>query len=132
MVGWDEVLHPDCPKASRAVVARAAIPGGCGSQGYRGLLSHGYYLDLIWAAAQHYAADPLAGAAANLTPEQQKLILAAKRACGRSMFRGYSGFAHLAARCGRRGTTVVGRNPRRSDSMYARLEEVSRGLIGLA
>jgi len=76
MVGWDEILHPDLPKnivvqswrgqQSLAIAAQ---------QGYRGLLSYGYYLDLMWPAAQHYAIDPMSGAAANLTPEQKKLIL---------------------------------------------------------
>jgi len=76
MVGWDEILHPDLPKSivvqswrgqqSLAVAAE---------QGYRGLLSYGYYLDLMWPAARHYAVDPMSGAAANLTPEQKKLIL---------------------------------------------------------
>ncbi len=76
MVGWDEILHPDLPKnivvqswrgqQSLAVAAQ---------QGYRGLLSYGYYLDLMWPAARHYAVDPLSGAAATLTPEQKQLIL---------------------------------------------------------
>jgi len=39
------------------------------------MLSYGYYLDLMWPAARHYATDPMSGAAANLTPEQKKLIL---------------------------------------------------------
>ncbi|MFZ0733298.1 MAG: family 20 glycosylhydrolase [Candidatus Sulfotelmatobacter sp.] len=76
MVGWDEILHPDLPKnivvqswrgqQSLAIAAQ---------QGYRGLLSYGYYLDLMWPASRHYAVDPLSGAAANLTPEQKALIL---------------------------------------------------------
>jgi len=76
MVGWDEILHPDLPKnivvqswRGQQSLALAA------QQGYRGLLSYGYYLDLMWPAAQHYAIDPLSGAAANLTPEQKALIL---------------------------------------------------------
>ena len=76
MVGWDEILHPDLPKnivvqswrgqQSLAVAAQ---------QGYRGLLSYGYYLDLMWPAARYYAVDPMSGAAATLTPEQKQLIL---------------------------------------------------------
>jgi len=76
MVGWDEILRPDLPKTiviqswrgqqSLAVAAQ---------QGYRGLLSYGYYLDLMWPTAKHYAIEPLSGAAANLTPEQKALIL---------------------------------------------------------
>jgi len=76
MVGWDEILHPDLPKnivvqswRGQESLAKAA------EQGYRGLLSYGYYLDLMWPTARHYATDPMSGAAANLTPEQKKLIL---------------------------------------------------------
>jgi len=76
MVGWDEILHPDLPKnivvqswRGQESLAKAA------EQGYRGLLSYGYYLDLMWPTTRHYATDPMSGAAANLTPEQKKLIL---------------------------------------------------------
>jgi hexosaminidase len=76
MVGWDEILHPDLPKTivvhswrGQKSLAAAA------KQGYSGLLSYGYYLDLMWPASQHYAVDPMSGDAASLTPEQQKSIL---------------------------------------------------------
>jgi hexosaminidase len=76
VVGWDEVFIPGVPKdiviqswRGQASLAQAA------SQGYHGILSNGYYLDLGWPAARHYAVDPMSGAAANLTPEQQQLIL---------------------------------------------------------
>ena len=81
MVGWDEILHPDLPKdivvqswRGQESLARAA------EQGYRGLLSYGYYVDLMWPAARHYAVDPMSGAAANLTPEQKALILGGESA----------------------------------------------------
>jgi len=76
MVGWDEILHPDLPKTiivqswrGQASLADAA------KQGYSGLLSFGYYLDLMWPAARHYAVDPMADAAATLTPEEKARIL---------------------------------------------------------
>jgi hexosaminidase len=76
MVGWDEILHPDLPKTivvqswrGQASLAAAA------KQGYRGLLSFGYYLDLMWPAARHYAVDPMSDAAADLTPQEKSLIL---------------------------------------------------------
>ena len=76
MVGWDEILHPDLPKTivvqswrgQQSLAAAVKL-------GYRGLLSYGYYLDLMWPAARHYAVDPMADAAATLTPEQKSLIL---------------------------------------------------------
>jgi len=76
MVGWDEILHPDLPKTivvqswrGQESLALAA------QQGYRGLLSYGYYLDLMWPTERHYAVDPMSGAGATLTPEQKALIL---------------------------------------------------------
>jgi hexosaminidase len=60
MMGWDEIFQPDLPKdvviqswrgpASLADAAR---------KGYDGVLSAGYYIDLIYPASQHYKADPL-------------------------------------------------------------------------
>jgi len=75
-VGWDEVLVPGVPKTIviqswRGVDSLAAAA----KDGYRGILSNGYYLDLGWSAARHYAMDPLGGPAAALTPEQKQLIL---------------------------------------------------------
>ena len=76
VVGWDEVLVPGVPKdiviqswRGPASLARAA------KQGYRGILSNGYYLDLGWPAARHYAIDPMSGDAANLAPEEKQHIL---------------------------------------------------------
>src|SRR5580693_4603547 len=67
VVGWDEVFIPGVPKdiviqswRGAASLAQAA------SQGYQGILSNGYYLDLGWTTARHYAVDPMGGAAANL------------------------------------------------------------------
>jgi len=75
-VGWDEILVPGVPKTIVIQSWRGAESlAAAAKQGYRGILSNGYYLDLGWSAARHYAVDPLGGAAANLTPEQQKLVL---------------------------------------------------------
>src|SRR5436309_9408595 len=76
MLGWDEILRPELPKSvviqswrGQESLAQAA------KQGYRGLLSHGYYIDLMWPASQHYLVDPMSDAAASLSPEESKLIL---------------------------------------------------------
>lgn len=76
MVGWDEVLNPNLPKTivihswrGQKSLADAA------RQGYSGLLSSGYYVDLMWSASRHYAVDPLSDAAATLTPEEKNRIL---------------------------------------------------------
>jgi len=75
-VGWDEILVPGVPKTIviqswRGVDSLAAAA----QMGYRGILSNGYYLDLGWSAARHYAVDPLGGPAGSLTSEQKQLIL---------------------------------------------------------
>ncbi len=76
MEGWDEVLQPGIPTdvviqswRGQKSLAEAA------QKGYEGLLSNGYYLDLMFPASAHYVVDPLKGETAALTPEQQKRIL---------------------------------------------------------
>ena len=76
VIGWDEVLLPGVPKdiviqswRGQASLAQAA------KQGYRGILSNGYYLDLGWPAARHYAVDPMSGAASDLSAEEKQRIL---------------------------------------------------------
>ena len=76
MIGWDEILNPDLPmdiviQSWRGQQSLAAAA----KQGYRGLLSYGYYLDLMWPAGRHYAVDPMADAAAALSPEEKQRIL---------------------------------------------------------
>jgi hexosaminidase len=76
MVGWDEILHADLP---RDVVVQSwrgqKSLADAARQGYRGLLSFGYYLDLMQPASEHYAIDPLNSAAGNLSPEEKRRIL---------------------------------------------------------
>jgi hexosaminidase len=75
-VGWDEILIPGVPKDIVIQSWRGADSlAAAAKQGYRAILSKGYYVDLGWSAARHYAVDPMDGAAASLTTEQQKLIL---------------------------------------------------------
>jgi hexosaminidase len=45
------------------------------TQGFKGILSNGYYLDYIWPAARHYAVDPLGKEAASLPDEAKARIL---------------------------------------------------------
>ena len=76
MVGWDEILHPDLPKTIIVQSWRGQESlAAAAKQGYSGLLSFGYYLDLMWPAARHYTIDPMADAAAALTPEEKSRIL---------------------------------------------------------
>jgi hexosaminidase len=76
MVGWDEILRPDLPKSIVVQSWRGQESlASAAQQGYSGLLSFGYYLDLMWPASRHYAVDPMSGAASSLTAEQKSRIL---------------------------------------------------------
>jgi hexosaminidase len=127
MVGWDEILHPELPKTiviqswrgqeSLAAAAR---------QGYSGLLSFGYYLDLMWPAARHYAVDPMSGAAATLSPSEKSRILGGE-AC---MWTEWVTPEILDPRVWPRTAAIAERlwSPQETqdvNSMYARLEALS-------
>ncbi len=75
MIGWDEILQPELPKdvvihswRGTKALAEAA------QKGYDGILSNGYYIDLIQPASHHYVSDPLP-ADSTLTPEEAKHVL---------------------------------------------------------
>ncbi len=75
MIGWEEILHPDLPKDAVIHSWRgAASLAAAAKQGYNGILSAGYYIDLIFPASQHYVADPLPADSA-LTPDEAKHVL---------------------------------------------------------
>jgi hexosaminidase len=75
MIGWEEILHPELPKDAVIHSWRgAASLAAAAKQGYNGILSAGYYIDLIFPASQHYLADPLPADTA-LTPEESKRVL---------------------------------------------------------
>jgi hexosaminidase len=75
MMGWDEILRPGVPhdimiqswRGNESLVKAA-------KEGYTGLLSCGYYIDLIQPTDFHYLVDPIP-ANTVLTPEQQKFIV---------------------------------------------------------
>lgn len=76
MIGWDEILAPGMP--TDIVIQSWRGPdslAAAAKQGYRGLLSSGYYLDHMQTAAEHYAVDPMSGDAAKLAPEEKSRIL---------------------------------------------------------
>jgi len=75
MIGWDEILTPDLPKDVMVQSWRGFNSLATGARnGYRGILSAGYYLNLMSTAAAHYAVDPLPQDS-DLSPEQQARIL---------------------------------------------------------
>jgi hexosaminidase len=127
MMGWDEILRPDLPKSivvqswrGQESLATAA------QQGYSGLLSFGYYLDLMWPAARHYSVDPMSGAAANLTADQKRRILGGE-AC---MWGEWISPENLDSRVWPRTAAIAERlwSPQEvtdATSMYARMAEIS-------
>jgi hexosaminidase len=132
MMGWDEILRPDLPNS--IVIQSWRGPDSlaqAAKQGYRGLLSSGYYIDLMWSAARHYENEPISGNAAQLTPEEQKRILGGE-AC---MWSEYVSPENIDSRVWPRTAAIAERlwSPQPQDvldvnSMYQRLDEVSRRL----
>jgi hexosaminidase len=130
VVGWDEVLVPGVPKdiviqswRGQASLAQAA------KQGYRGILSNGYYLDLGWSAARHYAVDPMSGDAANLSAEEKQRILGGE-SC---MWAEYVSPENVDSRIWPRNAAIAERlwspqEVRDPAFMYARLDFVSARL----
>src|SRR6266850_26929 len=130
VVGWDEVLVAGVPKdiviqswRGQASLAQAA------KQGYRGILSNGYYLDLGWSAARHYAVDPMSGDAASLSAEEKQRILGGE-SC---MWAEYVSPENVDLRIWPRNAAIAERlwspqEVRDPVSMYARLNFISARL----
>ena len=130
MVGWDEILQPGL--GSGTVIetwrGRASLAESV-RQGYRGILSWGYYLDHLSPASFHYGIEPLAGDAAQLTPAQVSHILGGEACMWAELVsaetvdsRIWPRLAAIAERLwSAQDVTDV-------DSMYRRLEAVSRML----
>jgi len=130
MVGWDEVLHPDLPKSvvvqswrGQESLATAA------KQGYRGMLSFGYYLDLMWPASRHYAVEPLSGEGASLNAEEKARILGGE-SC---MWSEFITPENIDSRIWPRNAAIAERlwspaSVQDPASMYERLAEVSERL----
>ncbi|HEY6308040.1 MAG TPA: family 20 glycosylhydrolase [Candidatus Angelobacter sp.] len=130
MVGWDEILHADLPKDVVVQSWRGLQSlADAARQGYRGILSFGYYLDLMQPASQHYSIDPLNGAAANLTPEEKQRILGGE-AC---MWAELITADNIDERIWPRAAAIAERlwspqDVRDVDSMYIRLQAASENL----
>lgn len=130
MEGWDETLNPSLPKdiviqswRGQKSLAEAA------RQGYRGLLSYGYYLNLMQPAGYHYTVDPLENESASLSGEQKARILGGEAA----MWCEYADQENVDSRIWPRLAAIAERlwSPQELKdvaSMYRRLDPVSRNL----
>jgi len=75
MMGWDEIYYPGVPKEIMIHSWRGHESLSDGARkGYTGLLSTGYYIDLIQSTEFHYLNDPVPPGT-TLTPAEQKLIV---------------------------------------------------------
>jgi hexosaminidase len=135
MEGWDEILRPNMPSSiviqswrGQKSLADAA------KQGYRGLLSSGYYLDLNYSTTSHYTVDPMSGDAANLSETEKARILGGE-AC---MWAEYVSPENIDSRIWPRMAPIAERlwspqNVTDVNSMYDRMAHVSEwlGVYGL-
>ena len=132
MMGWDEILRPGVPhdimiqswRGTESLVEAAR-------NGYTGLLSTGYYIDLIQPTDYHYLVDPVPEGT-SLTPEQQKLIVGGEATMWTELVtpetvdsRIWPRTAAIAERFWSPGTV------RDVDDMYRRLDRISLLLDGL-
>jgi hexosaminidase len=130
MMGWDEILQPGLAKNVVVQSWRGQKSlDEAARQGYLGILSHGYYLDLMLPASQHYAADPLGNGGASLTPEERTRILGGEACMWDELVtpenldgRIWPRNAAIAERLWSPGTVTD------VESMYRRLEILSREL----
>jgi hexosaminidase len=130
MEGWDEILRPEIPKdiliqswRGQKSLADAA------QQGYRGILSSGYYLDLIYPTSAHYAVDPFTGPTASLSDANKEKILGGE-AC---MWSEYVSAENVDSRIWPRMAAIAERlwSPQSVtdvNSMYVRLSAINQWL----
>jgi hexosaminidase len=126
MMGWDEILQPGLPK--EAVIQswrgqKSLVDAA--KQGYDGVLSAGYYIDLLDTAASHYVVDPLP-ASSDLSATEAAHILGGEA----TMWGEWVGPETLDSRIWPRTAAIAERfwSPREVasvDDMYRRLGVVS-------
>jgi len=129
MVGWDEILHPQMPKniviqswRGPQFMVRSA------RQGYQGILSNGYYIDLVQPASFHYLNDPVPADSA-LTPAESALILGGEATSWAELVTPETVDSRIWPR-----TAVIAErlwspaSVRDLDDMYRRMEVISRQL----
>ena len=127
MEGWDEILRPDLPKSIVVQSWRGQQSlADAVRQGYRGLLSSGYYLDLMSPAGSHYTVDPFANGAASLSDADKQKILGGE-AC---MWSEFVSPENVDSRIWPRLAAIAERlwssaNVSDQESMYTRMESIN-------
>jgi hexosaminidase len=130
MIGWDEILLPSLPKDSVIHSWRGQESlGAAAKQGYQGILSNGYYIDLMWPADRHYATDPWGKGVAEWPEAERARILGGEA----TMWSEFTPPELVDSRIWPRTAAIAERlwSPREVtdvDDMYARLEPTSQWL----
>ena len=116
MMGWDEIFQPGLPKETVIQSWRGQKSlVDAAKQGYDGVLSAGYYIDLLNTAATHYAVDPLPGDQRSDAPPKPRTCSAARRRCGASGS-GRRRSTRASGRARPRSPSVSGRRARSTTS----------------
>jgi|SRR5579871_443347 len=135
VIGWDEVLSPDLPAGTIVQSWRGQKSlAEASRQGFSGILSAPYYLDLMHSAAFHYAGDPLEKESSSLNDEQKARILGGE-SC---MWVEYATTSSIDMKIWPRNAAIAERlwspqNVKDIASMYRRLAALNRelDLLGL-
>ncbi len=129
LVGWDEALHPQMP---RDIVIQSwrgpQFLVQSARQGYQGILSNGYYIDLIQPASYHYLNDPVPADSA-LTPAEAARILGGEATSWAELVTPET----IDSRIWPRTAAIAERfwspaSVRDLDDMYRRMEVISPGM----
>lgn len=129
MVGWDEIMNPKLPRTVVVQSWRGQESLGKGARdGFRGILSAGYYLDHMRTAGEHYLVDPVPSGS-GLDSAQAALILGGE-AC---MWAELITSENIDSRIWPRTAAIAERlwspaSVRDVDDMYRRLADVSQEL----
>ncbi len=126
MVGWDEVFHSDLPKdvVIHSWRGKKSLYESAKKE-YQGILSNGYYIDLIQSTDYHYLNDPLSEDAP-LSEQKQKYILGGEA----TMWSEFVSAENVDSRIWPRTAAIAERfwSPRHIkdvNDMYRRLEIIS-------
>jgi len=132
MMGWDEILTPDLPKDVVVQSWRGAQSlAQAAKQGYDGILSSGYYIDLMYPASKHYLVDPMP-TGSDLDQQQAAHILGGEA----TMWGEWVSPENIDSRIWPRTAAIAERFWSQAtvndvDDMYRRLEVISRELEDL-
>ncbi len=132
IVGWEEILNPALPKTAIVQSWRGSQSlEQAASEGYKVILSRGYYLDNYRLASDYYLTDPVPDSL-KLTDPQKKLVIGGEAA----MWAEYVTHENIDSRIWPRNAAVAERlwsskNVKNVKDMYRRLKAVSFELEGL-